>query len=322
VLAYLPSPSSGALHIGPLQLRAYGLCIALGVWAAVVVSARRYKARGGDPGLVSLIAVWAVPAGIIGARLYHIATDYELYFSKGGHPLNALKIWDGGLGIWGGIAAGVGAGAWVAHRHHADVPLLLDCVAPALVLAQAIGRWGNWWNQELFGKPTTLPWALKISPSHRPAPYARYATFHPTFLYESLWDLCVVGIILLVERRFKLRTGSLLAVYAAAYTFGRFFTEYERIDFAHKIGPLRLNDWTSIVVFTGAIAVLVAMNRRKSEQVEEPPAAGSLPTPEGAGPVDGTLVDGAPVDGTLLDGAPVDGTGARPSLVQPSQTAD
>ena len=262
VLAYLPSPSSGALHIGPLQLRAYGLCIALGVWAAVVVCARRYRARGGDPGLISVIAIWAVPAGVLGARVYHVITDYELYFTKGGHPLDAFKIWDGGLGIWGGIAAGVLTGAWVAHRHHADVRLLFDCVAPALPLAQAIGRWGNWWNQELFGKPTTLPWALKISVSHRPALYAGYATFHPTFLYESLWDLCVVGIVLLVERRTKLRKGSLLAVYAAAYTFGRFFTEYERIDFAHKIGPLRLNDWTSIVVFVAAVVVLVVVNRR------------------------------------------------------------
>jgi prolipoprotein diacylglyceryl transferase len=256
------------LHIGPLQLRAYGLCIALGVWAAVVVCARRFRARGGDPGLISIIALWAVPAGILGARLYHVITDYELYFSKGGHPLNAFKIWDGGLGIWGGIAAGVLTGEWVAHRHHADVKLLFDCVAPALPFAQAIGRWGNWWNQELFGKPTTLPWGLKISVSHRPTAYINYSTFHPTFLYESIWDLCVVGIVLAVERRFKLRKGSLLAVYVAAYTFGRFFTEYERIDFAHKIGPLRLNDWTSIIVFVAAVTVLVVTNRRRSEPAD------------------------------------------------------
>jgi len=272
VLAYLPSPSSGALHIGPLQLRAYGLCIALGVWAAVAVTSRRYRAKGGDPALITIIAVWAVPAGIIGARIYHVITDYELYFAKGGHPLNAFKIWDGGLGIWGGIALGVAVGAWVGHRHHARLPLLFDSAAPALPLAQAIGRWGNWWNQELYGKPTKLPWALEISPSHRPTsgPYANYATFHPTFLYESLWDLCVVGIVLLVERRLRLRPGSLLAVYAAAYTFGRFFTEYERIDFAHKIGPLRLNDWTSVVVFAGSLLVLVAYNRKRTGRAEPP----------------------------------------------------
>jgi prolipoprotein diacylglyceryl transferase len=279
VLAYLPSPSSGALHIGPLQIRAYGLSIALGVWAAVAVCARRYRARGGDPGLITAIAVWAVPAGIIGARIYHVITDYELYFTRGAHPLNALKIWDGGLGIWGGVVAGVLVGAWVGHRRGASVALLFDCAAPALPLAQAIGRWGNWWNQELFGKPSTLPWAVKISAGHRPAQYARYATFHPTFLYESLWDLCVVGIVLLVERRFRLRRGSLLAVYAAAYTFGRFFTEYERIDFAHKIGPLRLNDWTSVVVFCASIVVLVVVNRPGRAAPSEP----AIASPDGSG---------------------------------------
>jgi prolipoprotein diacylglyceryl transferase len=256
------------------------LCIALGVWAAVAVCSRRYRARGGNPNLITTIALWAVPAGIIGARIYHVVTDYELYFASGGHPLNALKIWDGGLGIWGGILGGVLTGAWVARRHGADVGLLFDCVAPALPLAQAIGRWGNWFNQELFGKPTTLPWALKIDAAHRPQGYANYATFHPTFLYESLWDLCVVGIVLLVERRTNLRRGSLLAVYVAAYTFGRFFTEYERIDFAHKFGPLRLNDWTSVVVFSVAVVVLVAYNRRRpaseTDVVEEEEPRGAV----------------------------------------------
>jgi prolipoprotein diacylglyceryl transferase len=262
VIAFIPSPSSGAIHIGPLQLRAYGLCIALGVWAAVAVCSRRYGRRGGDPGLISTVAVWAVPAGLIGARLYHVVTDYELYLPPRGHPLNVFKIWDGGLGIWGGVAAGVMVGARVARRRGANVGVLLDCVAPALPLAQAIGRWGNYFNQELFGKPTSLPWGLRIDVAHRPGVYAAARTFQPIFLYESLWDLCVVGIVLAVERRFRLRNGSLLAVYAAAYTVGRFFTEYERIDFAHRIGPLRLNDWTSVIVFVGALLALVAINRR------------------------------------------------------------
>lgn len=264
MLAFIPSPSSGALHIGPLQLRAYGLCIALGVWAAVAVTSRRYAKRGGDPALITTIAVWAVPAGIVGARLYHVVTDYELYLPPAGHPLNAFKIWDGGLGIWGGVALGVLVGARVARRHGADVAVLFDCVAPALPLAQAIGRYGNYFNQELFGKPTTLPWGLRIDVAHRPAVYAASRTFQPIFLYESLWDLCVVGIVLAVERRFRLRTGSLLAVYAAAYTFGRFFTEYERIDFAHRFGPLRLNDWTSVIVFVGSVVTLVLYNRRRA----------------------------------------------------------
>jgi prolipoprotein diacylglyceryl transferase len=287
VLAYIPSPSSGAIHLGPLQLRAYGLCIALGVWAAVAVTSRRYRRNGGDPALITTIALWAVPAGIVGARIYHVITDYELYFEPGKDPWNAFRIWDGGLGIWGGVLLGVVVGAWVARRHGADVPVLFDCVAPALPLAQAIGRWGNWWNQELFGKPTTLPWGLKIDIAHRPLQYAQYATFHPTFLYESIWDLCVVGIVLLVQRRYHLRRGSLLAVYVTAYTFGRFFTEYERIDFAHKIGPLRLNDWTSIVVFVAGAVTLVVYNRRTpagdppQEGAEDIPSDSREAAPEG-----------------------------------------
>jgi prolipoprotein diacylglyceryl transferase len=281
MLAFIPSPSSGSLHLGPLQLRAYGLCIALGVYAAVALTARRYRQRGGDPALITTIAVWAVPAGIVGARLYHVITDYQLYFSAGQHPLNALKIWDGGLGIWGGILLGVIVGAIVARRHGADVGVLFDCVAPALPLAQAIGRWGNYFNQELFGRPTSLPWGLKISLSHRPVGYEQHATFHPTFLYESIWDLCVVGICLLVERRFRLRKGSLLAVYVAAYTFGRFFTEYLRIDKAHKIGPLRLNDWTSVVVFLGAATVLALTNRGSRRG-----AGDAEPLPVATGPSD------------------------------------
>ena len=255
--AVIPSPSSGAIHLGPLPLRAYGLCIALGVWAAVAVTARRYARRGGDPNLVTTIAVWAVPAGIVGARLYSVITSYGR--DVGDDPLRILAIWQGGLGIWGGVLAGVVTGAYVARRHGARVSTLLDCVAPALPLAQAIGRIGNYFNQELYGKPTGLPWALRI---RNPAPpYTAYRTFHPVFLYELLWDLCVVGIVLLVERKVRLRPGTLLAVYVAAYTFGRFFTEYERIDPAHKIGPLRLNDWVSVVVFLGAATVLVVANR-------------------------------------------------------------
>jgi prolipoprotein diacylglyceryl transferase len=281
VFAYIPSPSSGGFHVGPLELRAYGLCIALGVWAACVVAARRYRARGGDGELITTIAVWAVPAGIVGARIYSVITSYKQ--DVGNNPLNILAIWHGGLGIWGGVLAGAVVGVWVGRRHGADAGVLADCAAPAIPLAQAIGRWGNWWNQELFGKPTTLPWGLKIDLAHRPLQYAQYSTFHPTFLYESLWDLCVVGIVLLVGRRAHLRKGSLLAVYAAAYTFGRFFTEYERIDFAHKIGPLRLNDWTSVIVFATAVIILVVTNRGATPPPEETvPAAPAETAPDGS----------------------------------------
>ena len=272
VLAYIPSPSSGVLHIGPVALRAYGLLIALGVFAAVWLSSRRWEARGGDPGDISSIALWAVPAGLIGARIYHVITDYELY--RGSNWPNMFKIWAGGLGIWGGILGGVLAGAYVARRRHLNVPALFEVVAPALPLAQAIGRWGNYFNQELFGRPTKLPWGLKIDLAHRPVQYAAYSTFHPTFLYESLWDLAVVAIVLLVEKRVRLKPGRLLAVYVAAYTFGRFFTEYMRIDFAHKFIGLRLNDWTSIIVFAVAMVfVVMGIDRSTHEPVAAPDVA-------------------------------------------------
>jgi phosphatidylglycerol---prolipoprotein diacylglyceryl transferase len=262
ILAYIPSPSSGQIRIGPVPLRAYGLCIALGVYAAVVITARRYRGRGGNPELITAIAVWAVPAGIVGARLYHVVTDYELYTH---HWLNAFKIWDGGLGIWGGILAGTAVGVYVAHRSGADARLLMDCVAPALPVAQGIGRWGNYFNQELFGRPTRLPWALKIDVRHNLG-YPPGTTFHPTFLYESLWDLVIVaGLVLLAERHLKLRKGYLFAVYVAVYTFGRFWIESLRIDFAHKFLGLRLNDWTSIVVFVVAAAFVIAGRRQDAE---------------------------------------------------------
>jgi len=261
VFAYIPSPSSGALHLGRFQLRAYGLCIALGVWAACIVAARRYKARGGDPELITTVALWGVPAGIIGARIYSVVTSYSQ--DVGSNPLNIFAIWHGGLGIWGGVLLGGLVAAWVVRRHGADVGVFADASAPAVPLAQAIGRWGNWFNQELYGKPTGLPWGLEIDKAHRAIQYLNDRTFQPTFLYESIWDLCVVGIVLLAERKLRLRTGSLFVVYVVAYTFGRFFTEYERIDTAHKIGPLRLNDWTSIIVFTASLIVLLVMQRRR-----------------------------------------------------------
>jgi prolipoprotein diacylglyceryl transferase len=255
VFAYLPSPSSNGLKIGGLRLRAYGLLIALGVFAAVWLSDRRWRARGGEAGTISALALWAVPGGLIGARIYHIITDYELYTH---HWVNIFKIWQGGLGIWGGIAGGVLGGYIYLRQHHIPLPVMMDVVAPALPLAQAIGRWGNYFNQELFGRPTKLPWAVKIDVAHRPAAYAQYGTFHPTFLYESIWDLIVVVLLIFViEKRVKLRQGYLFAAYVALYTFGRFFTEYLRIDFAHKFLGLRLNDWVSIVIFVAAAALLL-----------------------------------------------------------------
>jgi prolipoprotein diacylglyceryl transferase len=255
VWASIPSPDSGAIHIGSLQLRAYGLMIALGVIAAVWLTGKRVAARGiGTPEDISAIALWAVPAGIIGARIYHVITDPELFR---GQWYKAFYIWEGGLGIWGGIALGVAVGLWAAKRRGLPLLPLLDCAAPALALAQAIGRWGNYWNQELFGGPTTLPWGLEIDVANRPAGYEQYATFHPTFLYESLWNLALCGVLLWIDRRHRLRPGRLFVVYVAGYTFARFFIERLRIDDANKILGLRVNEWVSAIICLGATAFLV-----------------------------------------------------------------
>lgn len=277
ILSYIPSPSHGVLHIGPIPLRAYAACILLGVAAAIWLAGRRWEAEGGDPRLISDLAVWAVPAGLVGARIYHVITDYELYTH---HPLDALKVWDGGLGIWGGIAVGTLVGIVVARRRGADTLALLDAVAPALPLAQAIGRWGNWFNQELFGRPTTLPWGLRIDPVNRPAAYAKFSKFQPTFLYESLWNLVVVAIVVAVGRRHRLRPGRLFALYVATYTFGRFWIELLRIDFAHRIAGLRINDWTSVVVFLVASAFVVT-GRRSDRSEPEPVVEETSPAKDG-----------------------------------------
>jgi prolipoprotein diacylglyceryl transferase len=272
VLASIPSPSRGVIPLGPLDLHAYGLMIAMGVVAAVSLASHRLEARGGDPGLISSIAIWAVPGGLIGARLYHVATDW--YRFDHGHWLDVFKVWEGGLGIWGGVLGGVLVGAWVARRRDASVPMLMDVVAPALPVAQAIGRWGNWFNQELFGKPTTLPWGLRIDPSHRPAGYERFSTFHPTFLYESLWCLLTAGVCIWVERRWpgRLKPGRLFAVYVAVYTFGRFWWERMRIDDATHVLGLRINEWVSAIVCLGAVAFVVT-GLRKPVEVSEVDAA-------------------------------------------------
>src|SRR5918997_4992560 len=185
----IPSPNDGVWNLGPLPIRGYALCIILGILAAIWIGERRWVARGGKPGEVSDLAVWAVPFGLVGGRLYHVLTDWQLYFGEGRNPVTALYVWRGGLGIWGAIALGA-IGVMIGARLRGIKLLpLLDAIAPGVLVAQALGRWGNWFNQELFGRPTDLPWALEIDPEHRPARYAAEETFHPTFLYESLWCL-------------------------------------------------------------------------------------------------------------------------------------
>ncbi len=243
ILASFPSPSSEAIELGPLTLRAYGLAIAFGVLAAVWLAQKRWTAVGGDPDDISKLAMWAVPAGLIGSRIYHVLTDWR--FDEG--FAEPFKIWEGGLGIPGGIAAGVIMALWVIRREGWDRAKMLDAAAPALPLAQAIGRIGNWFNQELFGGPTDLPWAVEIDPEHRPAEYLDAETFHPTFLYEALWNLGLVLFLIWLGKTRKLRTGALLAVYVVGYLVARLWLETVRVDPATEIGGVRINIWMSII---------------------------------------------------------------------------
>jgi prolipoprotein diacylglyceryl transferase len=300
LLASIPSPSSGVLHLGPVPLRMYGLMLLLAIAVCVWLTRRRWVARGGEADLVYEVALWGVLAGIVGARLYHDATSWSQDQLLGAPPgphhwWGAFAVWKGGLGIWGGILFGVAAGALVIRRglrahverleeeraqirgadeqrtlaarieavRQLGVRHFLDAAAPGLLLAQGVGRWGNYWNQELFGKPTSLPWGLKVDYAHCPDAYKDLGnsscnlTFHPTFLYEFLWNLSGVGILLLLDRRFRFRPPALFALYVAYYTFGRFFEELLRIDPSHHYLGLRLNAWVSLVVFVLACAAFV-----------------------------------------------------------------
>ena len=287
LIGFLPSPSSGSVHLGPLQLRAYGLMIALGVVAAVSLTGRRLEKAGyGRRDDIAAVAMWAVPAGVIGSRIYHVMTDWK---SFKGRWFDVVKIWQGGLGIWGGIALGVVVGLWAARRRGVQPAHALWAAAPALPLAQAIGRWGNWFNQELFGRPTTLPWGLKIDPAHRPDRYASSATFHPTFLYESLWNFALCGALLWIDRRFRPKAGRLFAMYVAGYTFMRFFIERLRVDTASLVFGLRVNEWVSGIVFLVAVVYLLATRGQKRPELELDTASDGAGDPDADGEPDGDV---------------------------------
>jgi prolipoprotein diacylglyceryl transferase len=254
VVAFIPSPSSGVVHAGPLTIHMYGLMLLLAIAACVWLTGRRWVARGGDWDLIFRCTVWGVAAGIVGARLYHDITSWSEVPNQWWGP---FAVWQGGLGVWGGIGLGVAVGAVIVHRSGNSVRVMMDCIAPGLLLAQGIGRLGNWWNQELFGKPTSLPWGLKISTQHRPLGYESYATFHPTFLYELLWDLGGVAVLLLVDRRFKIKPPALFALYVAIYTSFRMFEETLRIDPSNHILGMRLNFWVSLTLFVASAGFFV-----------------------------------------------------------------
>jgi prolipoprotein diacylglyceryl transferase len=320
LLASFPSPSSGVLHLGPIPLRAYAFCIVLGIVAAVIVAERRLRARGAPVGTATEMATWAVPFGLVGARLYHVITTPEPYFGRDGNPWDAFAIWHGGLGIWGGIAAGFLGGVIALRRLGVPVLLGADAVAPALAVAQAIGRWGNYFNQELYGRPTDLPWALRIDPEHRVDP--DQATYHPTFLYESLWNLMVAGVCVWADRRFRLGKGRVFALYVALYCLGRAWIEALRVDDAHRFFGLRLNDYVSLALFLAAVLYLYLRRGQREPEAEaahagRPVTVGSAAAAEGAAPTDRT----ADADATADTDADAHVPGAESSSPAESPTA-
>ncbi|UGT68987.1 prolipoprotein diacylglyceryl transferase [Nocardia gipuzkoensis] len=289
VLAYIPSPARGVWQLGPFPLRAYALCIILGIVVAIWWGERRWRARGGKPGAILDVAMFAVPFGLVGGRLYHVATDWQKYFGADGNPVDALKIYQGGLGIWGAVLLG-GIGAWIGCRiYRIPLPALGDAVAPPILLAQALGRLGNYFNQELYGRETDLPWGLEI--------YRRVGddgrldmmngastgvvekVVHPTFLYELLWNVLVVVLLVYVDKRFRIGHGRLFALYVAGYCFGRFFIELMRADEATKIAGIRINSFTSAVVFLGAIAYFVFATKGRETPEQLQPGASPRPWP-------------------------------------------
>jgi prolipoprotein diacylglyceryl transferase len=287
----IPSPTRSVWHLGPVPVRAYALCIVAGIVLALWLTIRRWRDRGGAEEDVWDIGGWAIVFGIVGGRLYHVMTDPELYFDSGRHPLDALKVWDGGLGIWGAIALG-GVGAWIGcRRKGVSLVVFADAAAPGIVLAQAVGRWGNWFNNELYGGPTSLPWGLQVHCMDIVSGHAvsqgvadggqvcqGSATvaglYQPTFLYESLWDILVAIVVIYADRRFRLGRGNAFAVYVMGYTLGRVWIEALRHDPAHHILGLRLNVWTSIIVFALSLTWFVRHGGLSAEREASPLVAG------------------------------------------------
>ena len=263
LVASIPSPSSNSFDVGPLTFRYYGLTIALGVLAAVEIGRVRWIARGGDGDDIIEIAKWAVPAGLIGSRLYHVATDWRRYQ---GRWLDAFKIWEGGLGIPGGLLIGVAVGVWVARSHGWNVTALADAIIPGIPVAQAIGRLGNWFNQEIYGRPSDLPWAVEIdNPSSE---FAGFTTFHPTFLYEALLNLLIAGSLIFADRKKWLKPGAILPLWITMYGIARFIVEGMRTDPASEIAGVRVNHWVSgAAVIIGGLWFLAVQRRSGADEV-------------------------------------------------------
>lgn len=317
----IPAPPWSGFELGPLTIHAYALCIIAGVVAALWLGALRWRHRGGPEGRVLDIAIWAIPFGFVGGRLYHVFSSPDRYFGPNydgtGDPIQILYVWNGGLGIWGAIALGA-VGAWIgARRYGHRLSAFGDAVAPGILLAQAIGRWGNWFNQELFGGPTDLPWGLEVDPEFVPSGYAEGTLFHPTFLYECLWNLLGVLVLLALDRMLRLRRGAMIWAYVAWYTLGRVWIEMMRIDDAQMITLFgttqRLNVWTSLLLLAIALvmlAVCLARTRRLTPaEADDVWLPGRGPEAEVGGPAEPGAVVGK--DGTdHRTAAATDGAGA------------
>ena len=314
-LAAIPSPTQGVWELGPLPIRGYALSIIAGIVAAVVISERRWLARGGAPGVVTDIAVWAVPFGIVGGRVYHVISSPRPYFGEGGEPLRAFAIWEGGLGIWGAIAFGA-LGAWIGcRRRGVPLPAFGDAIAPGLLVAQGIGRLGNWFNNELYGGPTDLPWRLRVyeweggqavrGPDGDPVVLGY---FHPTFLYEMLWVFAAAAVVVWADRRFRLSHGRAFALSVALYCLGRFWIEMLRVDPAETIAGIRLNVFTAAIVFLGAVIGFLSQRGRPRE---------SLAGRAGGWPAGSTGAAGAPAGAPAVD----EGTGPAATADGPGATA-
>jgi prolipoprotein diacylglyceryl transferase len=324
LLAYFPSPPRGVWHLGPLPIRAYALFIITGIVVALMIGDRRWEARGGQRGVIYDIALWAVPFGLVGGRLYHLATDWRTYWGPGGAGFGAaLRIWDGGLGIWGAVALG-GVGAWIACRRRGiPLPAFADAIAPGIILAQAIGRLGNYFNQELYGRETTVPWGLQIFYRRDPSGYVDPHSLdgvstgqvafvvQPTFLYELIWNVLVFVALIYVDRRFKFGHGRLFALYVAAYCVGRFGVELLRNDTATLIAGIRINVFTSTFVFIGAIVYIILAPKGREDPAglhgtdyvaEEAPAPEPEPEPETERITGPSVVAAAAVAGVLAAG--------------------
>ncbi|HOC12440.1 MAG TPA: prolipoprotein diacylglyceryl transferase [Propionicimonas sp.] len=300
---FIPSPSISNFQIGPLTIHIYALCLIAGIFAGWTLGVRRWRARGGTSESFETVLLWTIPLAIVGARIYHVLTHLGDYFGAGATQ-HWWAIWEGGIAIYGAVGAGALVAWLTSRRQKVSFPALADAIAPGIALGQALGRFGNWFNQELYGQPTTLPWGLEIDPAHRAPGFEQYETFHPTFLYESLWNLFVMGTLLWADKRFRLGRGKVFALYVALYGFGRIFTEHIRLDYSYDtFGSLRFNEAVAILICLIGVAALIWLVRfrpGREEVVEFGAADGSRPDR----PADEQVEEPAEEPGADPDGSP------------------